>query len=137
MVCGNYVDERVTTIDFPEDINNTSYITRKQNLLLDNAKYDTLVFLRDYEFLWNDWVEGFLYWNTLDRGLWNVMMSPVLNKDGTRYRDVCHYHNDDVPTHSLPPYKDVDISRLYLNGGYFVSKRSFLSKVRWDDYKQL
>jgi hypothetical protein len=137
LVCGNYSDDRVTTLDFPEDLNGTAYITRKQNLLLDNAKYENIVFLRDYEFLWNDWVDGFLYWNTLDKNNWNIMMSPVLNKDGSRYRDVCHWYPDETPTHYLPPYKDVDISRFYINGGYFVCKKEFLSNVRWNDSLQL
>lgn len=153
LVCGNYNDERVRTIDFPEDLNGTSYITRKQNLLLDNAKYETIVMLRDYEILWSDWVDGYLYWNTNNTN-WNIMMSPVLNKDKTRFRDVCHWDKPGVggewtqyepwcsngrPTKGgphIPPYNEVDTRFMYINGGYLVAKKWFMKRNRWKEELQ-
>lgn len=125
---GIFQHDKVTTIDFPEDLNGTAYITRKQNLLVECAKYETVVFLRDYHLLWRDWVEGFIYWHSKDKNSWNIMISPILNKDGNRYRDICHYNPKDNPTHYIVPYKDVDKYKFYINGGYLIGKKDFIYK---------
>lgn len=150
LVCGNFEHENVTTIDFPEDLNGTAYITRKQNLLVENAKYENIVFLRDYEFLWNDWVDGLLYWNTLNNESWTVMLTPVLNRDGTRFRDVCHWDKPGIGGEwtqyepwckegrvtkggpHLCPYSDFEPGYCYINGGYFIAKTAFMKNNRWN-----
>lgn len=150
IVVGDYEEDGVETIDFPEDLNGTSYITRKQNLIIDNAKYENIVFLRDYNLLWSDWFTGLEKFG-YD---WNILMSPILNKDKSRYRDVCHW---DVPGIGntwkqyeawcpegretmggphIPPYSDLDTRFCYINGGYFCAKKSFINIVRWNDNLQ-
>lgn len=151
LVCGNFEHDKVRTIEFPEDLNGTAYITRKQNLLLEEAKYETIVFLRDYEVLWSDWIDGYLYWHSKNQDNWTIMLSPVLNKDNTRWRDVCHWDKPGVGepwwqneawngtgrltmgSPHLCPYSDIEPGYCYINGGYFVSKRQFLKQNKWNE----
>lgn len=147
IVVGDYKEDGVETIDFPEDLNGTSYITRKQNLIIDKSRYENIVFLRDYNLLWNTWFRGLEKFG-YD---WTVLMNPILQITGERYRDLLHWDMPGVGNTwvqreiwngsdgrmtmggpHLPPYSDFDQRFSYINGGYFCAKKSFMEKVKWN-----
>lgn len=150
IVVGNYNDYRCRCIEFPEDNNGTAYITRKQNLIIDNAKYENIVFLRDYHLLLPGWYKGLEYFGND----WYVLMNPILNKDNTRYRDLCHWDEpgsglgwvqkepwclDGRRTEGspyLPEYSKFNSKYCYINGGYFIAKKYFINEYRWNEELQ-
>lgn len=147
IVVGNYKSAFAKCIEFPEDNNGTSYITRKQNIIIDEAKYENVVFLRDYNLILPGWYKGLEHFGDD----WNVLMNPILNLDNTRYRDICHWDepgsgdkwtqfepwtNGGLEVNGrpyLPPYSNLNPIFCYINGGYFLTKKSFISKYRWKD----
>jgi len=129
----------VTIIEFDESIM-SSWITRKKNIIIENAKYDNICFLHDYVKLNEDWYEGFLkFGNYYD---WCV--TKIFNIDGTRFRDYVifpykvHYLDIDYSPgedihpyfnqHCLLPYDFINNVKLnkymYISGSYFIIKKN-------------
>jgi len=74
--------DKITVIYFDENIKK-GWITKKKNMIAQNAKYENLVILHDYIKLDDNWYEGFLqFGQNFD---WCV--TKVLNTDETRFRD--------------------------------------------------
>ena len=148
IVVGNYENNEIKCINFCET--NISYITKKQNLIIDNAKNDILVFLRDYHILWENWWKGLLKFGND----WNVLMNPILNQDNTRFRDVCIWDKPGVGNvwvqrepwckegrvtmggPHLPPYSNLEPEYCYINGGYFIARKWFMGRHRWNEELQ-
>lgn len=77
-----YVNERVVIIPFDETVY-PGWITKKKNLITDNAKYENIVFLHDYVGFCDDWYEGFLkFGNQFD-----VVSNVIHDMEGKRFRD--------------------------------------------------
>ena len=125
----------------------TSWITRKKNLVAQCAKYDNIVLMHDYVKLEEGWYEGFLkFGNHFD-----VCMNKVLNLTGERVRDYTlnpHFIHPSFGTKNiLIPYScnkaatecnkaameckiTPEISSImYVSGGYYVVKKSLALQV--------
>ena len=89
VVGGDYIPEYpdIKHIEFDES-KRPLWITRKKNMITKNAKFENIVFLHDYYFLWRSWYEGFLKFGND----WDVCMNKILNLDSSRFRDwiVCY-----------------------------------------------
>jgi len=69
-------------IPFDESIYSV-WITKKKNLITQNAKYENVVYMHDYIILEDNWYSGYLeYGNKFD-----IIINPIKNLDGTRFRD--------------------------------------------------
>lgn len=69
-------------ISFNENIY-PGWITKKKNLITENAKYDIIVYLHDYIIFHPNWYKGMIkYGNNFD-----VLINPILNLNGARFRD--------------------------------------------------
>ena len=60
-----------------------AWITRKKNLITQNAQFDQVVYLHDYILIEDDWYEGIVNYEAQ----WNVMITRMRLPDGRRYRD--------------------------------------------------
>lgn len=69
-------------IPFDESIY-VGWVTKKKNMITQNAKYENVVYMHDYFILEDNWYSGYLnYGNKFD-----VIINPLKNLDGTRFRD--------------------------------------------------
>jgi len=114
-------------IPFDETIKD-GWITRKKNLITDNAQYENIVYMHDYFMLQEQWYKGFLEFGED----WDVCMNRVLNMDGTRFRDWCVWDDPDIcyPNDKhrimLPDYTYDNKKYMYISGGYWVAKKSLM-----------
>lgn len=133
-------------IQFDEKIK-PNWITRKKNILAEEAKYDNIVFLHDYVVLGRDWFRGFLEFG----GDWDVCMTRIDNLDGTRFRDWITWDDPDFggpgkiyekwcpnglicnggPTLVDYSYKKTHL--MYTSGTYFIAKKQFMLENPLDE----
>lgn len=107
------------------------WITKKKNLVTENAKYENIVYLHDYIKLMPGWYDGFVqYGNNFE-----VCMTPILNADNTRFRDWTLWFNDPNPDRRrLLPYSETNLSKhMYISGAYWVAKKSFMKEFPLDE----
>jgi hypothetical protein len=76
------IDERVIIIPFDESIY-PGWITKKKNLITENAKYENIVFLHDYIGFDDGWYEGFLKFGSK----FDVASNIIHDMNGNRFRD--------------------------------------------------
>jgi hypothetical protein len=72
----------VICIPFDETIK-PAWITRKKNIIHEQAKYENIAMLHDYIFIHPDFYTGFLKFGND----WEFCVTQIKNADGTRYRD--------------------------------------------------
>ena len=132
--------ERTRVIPFDEILQPTYWITRKKNIIVEEAAYENVVLLHDYIALDADWYDGFLQFG--DNYDWCV--SPIVNQNGTRFRDFTlfgHTYKTSQTTignveelgpyfesHCLLPYTFQSTPAvnkyLYVSGSYYIIKRT-------------
>ena len=114
------------------------WITKKKNLITENAKYDNIVYLHDYVILENGWYEGFLKFGDD----WRVCMNVIKNSNGNRFRDWCLWQHDIsniIPNikelaELLLPYDVTDLSKfMYISGTYWVAKKDIMKEFPLDE----
>jgi hypothetical protein len=113
-----------------------SWITKKKNLITQNAKFNNIVYLHDYIILDKDWYLGFLKFGDN----WDVCMNKIINQNGERFRDWVMFPDFvkntplDFGRDLLLPY---DISHLtkyqYISGTYWVAKKEIMQKYPLDE----
>ena len=94
IVVGNSKINRNKTfvIEFDESIKK-SWITKKKNLITQNAKYSNIVYSHDYIVYESDWYDGYLKYG--DK--FKICMNKILNSDYSRFRDwVLWPHNNSI-----------------------------------------
>jgi hypothetical protein len=135
-------------IDFPEDhYVAPGWITKKKNLITQNAKYDNVVYVHDYLAFDSDWYEGFEKFGED----WDVCMCKIIKLTGERHRDWCVYYNTDrssefwsgttsgcddpdLPAGTLNvPYEYNKTQYMYISGAYWVAKKDFMLKYPLDE----
>ena len=130
--------DKIRIIEFDESVH-AGWITKKKNIIVQNAIYENVVLLHDYIILDDNWYEGFLKFG--ENYDWCV--TRILTKDGIRFRDYtffpeylngCVYHENDhyFKEFCLLPY-DFENSiqtnlGLYISGSYYVIKKSVALK---------
>jgi hypothetical protein len=128
-------DYDVINLPFDETIK-PAWITKKKNIITENAKYENIVYMHDYHIFNSDWYEGYLkYGNDF-----KVCSNIILNSDGHRYRDWIWYHCDEIPLGRIPnrehllPYSEDRCSKwMYINGSYWVAKKEIMQEFPLDE----
>ncbi len=129
--------KNIVHIDFNEQIKE-AWITKKKNLITDNAKFDNIVYMHDYIILNDDWYKGWVEFGEN----YSVCMNVILNQDGTRYRDWCiwpHNHNwmDGIMAETrecLLSYDEDGFSDyMYFSGAYWVAKKDAMQEFPLDE----
>lgn len=117
MVGGNNnFNNKVIHIPFNENIK-PMWITKKKNIITQEAKYENIVYLHDYIILKEDWYDGFIkFGNDFD-----VCMTKILNNDNTRFRDWCLWSMDNfnLKGEHIIPYNMTHLTKyMYISGSY-------------------
>lgn len=125
-----YESNELRVIPFDES-QKRMWITRKKNLITQNAKYENVVYLHDYITFIPGWYNGFLkYGNDFE-----VCMNPILNIDNSRFRDWTLWFDDPNPDRRrLLPYTETSLSKhMYISGGYWVAKKRLMEQFPLDE----
>jgi glycosyltransferase involved in cell wall biosynthesis len=133
IIVGNCsITEGVVNIEFDENVKK-SWITKKKNLITDNATYDNIVYLHDYIIFEDGWYNG-----QLKKGNdFKIRMDKILNNDGTRYRDwtMWPHNNNNIDNHiyrnneRLLPYNVTNLSKYqYISGAYWIGKNDVMKE---------
>jgi hypothetical protein len=124
--------EKVKIICFDESIRN-GWITRKKNIIVNNAKYDNIVLMHDYIKLNDDWYSGFLKFGSD----YDWCVTKIFNKNGQRFRDYTLHTDSQVIDHyfrdyALLPYdfkNNIKTNNyMYISGSYYVIKKHIAQK---------
>ena len=122
----------IRVIPFNEPIQK-AWITKKKNIIAQEAKYENIVFLHDYVELCSGWYKGFLEFGNN----FKICVNKITNLSGKRFRDFCLF-KEFLPTEStLLPYSctlSPSLSKLaYISGTYYVVKRSLALSYPLDE----
>lgn len=129
-----YSNKLLNIIPFDESVR-AGWITRKKNIITENALYDNIVYMHDYIALNTDWYQGFLKFGSD----FNVCMTPIINADGSRFRDWTLWPHDITPDGSanlnaLLPYDVTDLSKfMYFSGAYWIAKKHVMQEFPLDE----
>ncbi len=82
----NTIHKNIKQIDFDESIK-PAWITKKKNLITENASFENIVYIHDYIILEKNWYSEFVKFGDN----WNVCINPIKNLDNTRFRDLVLY----------------------------------------------
>jgi hypothetical protein len=140
--------DRTRIISF-DDNQKYDWITKKKNLITENAQYDNIVYSHDYIFYDSKWYEEWLKFGDD----YKVCMNRILNEDETRYRDWCiwpyngNFMDDIVALNAeerqafpqradlmeglqcLIPYNITHLSKyMYFSGAYWVGKKYIMGE---------
>jgi len=130
----NIVRPHVEVLSFDEGQTPKGWITRKKNLVTENAKYDNIVYAHDYVYFPDGWFEGWEKFN--DTTKWDVSINRVYTMEGPRHVDwaVCPYDMWELVPESKDtwdvalPYGTVGATDIqYISGGYFLGKKAFMT----------
>jgi len=114
-------------IPFDETIK-PAWITRKKNLITQEATHENIVYMHDYLVLSEGWYEGFLGVDVF----WDVCMNVITNLDGTRYRDWVTWDDPKVKMKRVD-YSYTKTQLMYISGAYWVAKKSFMEANPLDE----
>jgi hypothetical protein len=132
IVCGEYKSKNkfknLSIIPFDSTI---SWITKKKNLICENAKYENLVITHDRFTFDDDWSEGMKKYGNY----FEVMSCKIHDNLGRRADDWMTagvgpfegYRN-----RGLIEYRDWDIN-LFICGGFYIMKKSVWEECKWDN----
>lgn len=150
--------DSIATIMTFDDNQKPGWITRKKNLIAQNAKFENLFICHDYIQLGTKWFEGVKRADATEWFGWHVMLNRVYNLEGTRHADwiidpaimekVINSNPEEytkmlmdvAPHENHPKYVaglpyDVDyLNRFqYISGGSFLIKKSKLLEVPFNE----
>ena len=140
ILCGTYYGETnpdIKYIRFTEkDVR--GWITKKKNLICENAKYENVAVIHDRIYFDKGWFQGIKEWGNC----FDVLSCPVILPEGsavkyTNWKTVgpCWRREDDYKlSHSNGrlDYSDWDFN-VYVGEPIVVLKKSIWEKVRWDE----
>lgn len=120
-------DNMVKVIPFDETIKR-GWITKKKNLITQNAKYENIVYSHDYFIYDKDWYNGWLKYGDN----FHLCMNVLQNQDRSRYRDWTLKPNTfpvDIGNSLLLPYNETRFQKyMYFSGAYWVAKKSIMQE---------
>jgi hypothetical protein len=123
-------NENVRIVDFDES-QKPRWITRKKNILANEAKYDNIVLMHDYHVFDKDW-----YINFKSFGLdWEICSCPQYLITGAR--NPMDWSLWDKPDHGRAWSLDYDdwsqTQYMYISGGFFIVKKHVLQQEPLDE----
>lgn len=135
LIIGNTNIHRKNTIIIPFNENiRRMWITKKKNIITENAKYENIVYMHDYIYLLDDWYYGWLEYGDD----FKLCMNQILNKDGERYRDWSLWAYDVEKMLGsrgfLIPYDMDHLSKyMYFSGAYWIAKKHVMEEFPLDE----
>jgi hypothetical protein len=128
----NIIDNDIQVIPF-NDLLKSKWITRKKNIITENAKYENVVYMHDYVRLDPEWYSGFLKFGDN----FKVCMTKMLRPNGSRFRDwtldamadIMGILGEERRYQRLLPYDVINLSKImYISGAYWVAKLDVMKK---------
>jgi len=129
--------KNITVIPFDETVKK-GWITRKKNIIVEQAKYENVVLLHDYIKLNEGWYDGFLKFGSN----YDWCVSKILTMEGNRFRDYTLFpmlvpwlnilyspgYCDEYFKHNcLLPYdfeNCLSVNKyMYISGSYYIIKK--------------
>jgi len=139
LIIGNIEINRPSAkvINFDETIKQ-NWITKKKNIITENATYENIVYMHDYLVLDDNWYQGYLkYGNDF-----KVCINKLINPDGSRFRDwlVWPHSNNEIDKIVLPnrecliPYDMIHLNKYqYISGSFWVAKKSVMLEFKLNE----
>ena len=138
-----YNNDNITHIPFDESIKE-GWITKKKNIITENAKYDNIVYMHDYIKLNQGWYNKFVEFGDN----WDICMNRINSFEyqhpwGNRFRDwaawddpdICdvgdgiHRNEDGTLEHCvMMPYAYNETQHMYVSGTYWVAKKKVMEE---------
>jgi len=140
IIVGNTNIEETSNIKkiyFDENIRK-DWITRKKNIIVNNAKYENIVLLHDYVTFVDGWYNGFLQFGND----FEFCITKIINNDGKRFRDYTLYPNfldydNYFKDNCLLPYdfkNNIKTNKyMYISGSYYIIKKHIACKYLLDE----
>ncbi len=132
IVCGTYFNRKERNFKYIQfnEKDELGWITKKKNLICENAKYENLVVLHDRIVLDKDWYKGMKKYGNY----FEVLSCKVHNDQGGRCGDWITYGNrfGMFGKIGVLDYKDWD-KNGYIDGALYILKKSVWKKVKWDE----
>ena len=127
------------------------WITKKKNIITQNAKYENIVYMHDYMFFHPDWYKNFVTFGSD----WDLCMNAIINTNNRRFRDwvTWDHPNIDPKTRQVVHYKvrwtqtetwcpdgkvvegggtimpyDYAGGHMYISGAYWVAKKHVMEE---------
>jgi hypothetical protein len=120
----------IRKIQFDEDVK-PKWITRKKNILVEQAKYDNIVLMHDYHIFDPGWYEAFKSFGTD----WDICSCPQYLITGSR--NPMDWSLWDKPGHGRAwslRYDDWSQTQyMYISGGFFIVKRHVILEEPLDE----
>lgn len=132
IVCGKYFERKEKNfkyIHFTEK-DNLGWITKKKNLICENAKYENLCVMHDRIVLDKNWLEGMKKYGNY----FEILSCVIKNDKNERCGDWITYGNEfgRFPKIGLLEYEDND-KYGYLDGALYILKKSVWKKIKWNE----
>lgn len=133
----NYMKSKVRIFQFNENVKK-AWITKKKNIITQNASFENIVYMHDYFYFSDDWYENMLAFGDD----WEILTNKQVNLDGSRFRDWCLWpgeKNGENPyaenkTKCLLPYDIKHLTKhMYLSGGYWIAKKYVMEQFPLDE----
>ena len=106
-------------------INQGGWITKKKNIITQQANYENIVYFHDYHAFMPGWYEGYLKFGDD----WDVCMNIIQDIWGHRFRDWISWDHPNYPKRGLMDIQDKDASKhSYISGSYWVAKKKFMEE---------
>jgi len=106
------------------------WITKKKNIITEEAKYDNVVYLHDYHAFMPGWYEGYLKFGDD----WDVCMNVIQDIWGNRFRDWISWDHPNYRKRWFMNYEDSDAAKYsYISGSYWVAKKKFMQENPLDE----
>jgi hypothetical protein len=124
----------VKIIEFNENIRR-GWITRKKNIISENAKYENIVFIHDYVIFGDDWYNGFKKFGNN----FQICVSKIKNLDGRRFRDYTFFpwYFNPILKNALIPYDvlpSLEFNKFrYISGSYYIIKKDISLKYKLNE----
>lgn len=122
--------DRANLIYFDETIK-PGWITKKKNMLVENAKYDNVVVFHDYFVFDKDWYKNYLTFGED----WDVCSNAqILINNKRHFTDWVCWDSPLFPRYTSLKYTDWShTEHMYQSGGYFLVKKQFFSKYKLNE----
>lgn len=98
--------------------NNKNHITKKKNDIIRNAKYETIVIMKDYLKLSMGWYKGVLAFGDC----FDILMNKIVDNRGRRYLDWI-WENPKVGDGRNVPYNVTGHPRMFAPGAFTMAKK--------------
>lgn len=128
LLIGSKPDEErgdIINIHFDES-QKPGWVTRKKNLLVQNAKYENVVLMHDYYVFEKDWYKNFLEFGN-DWGVCSNAQHLITGK--RHFTDWVVWDSPIFPRYTALNYDDWSHTKyMYQSGGYMIAKKEFMQK---------